>query len=158
MAKQLIFGEEARSAMKRGIDIMADIPASAAKVQHGGRGNGHLWRYMGKGIQKPEILQHGMIFRKTNLARNHDTIGLGLHAMKLDTAFPVGQFHPVESREKIEMPVGPADFAVGDCVQTDSLLLFHHIANAFILYRPQLRRADVAIVSILTRLFDGCRS
>ena len=61
-----------------GIGRLADGLAPAAEVHHRRRGDGHLRRDLGVGLQELEVLEHGMVGGKVELARDLQALGLGL--------------------------------------------------------------------------------
>ena len=73
----------------------------------------------------------------------------GIHDMLLDA---------VEAPEKIEMPPGTAEFAVGDRLQTDLFLFLDDTFDLAVLDRLQRRSIDLALGALLARLLQGGRS
>jgi hypothetical protein len=59
---------------------------------------------------------------RTELALHEGRLGLGLHARELDALGGLHHLHAVEPGEKIEMPIGTPEFAVGDGTQADLFL------------------------------------
>src|SRR5512135_1694431 len=81
------------------------------------------------------------------IARRHGSKGdTGVHHMLLDA---------VEAPEKIEMPPGAAEFAVGDRLQANLFLLLDDAANLAVLDFFQLLRRDLALGALFARLFQG---
>jgi hypothetical protein len=70
----------------------------------------------------------------------------------------IGDIDAVELFQKIDMEVGATELTIGDALETDFLLLFHHLADAFILNGPQLPGIAVAIGETLAHCRKTCRS
>src|SRR5262249_28049507 len=60
-------------------------------------------------------------------------------------------FDPVEPPEKIEVPPGAAELAVGDGLQPHLLLFLYGALDLAVLDRLELRRADLALRPLLAR-------
>ena len=82
------------------------------EMHHARRRDRHLRRDLGMRLQELEVLHHGVI-GKTDLAGDADALRLGLDALKLDAVVELVELDTVEHAEEIEVPVGPAEFAVG---------------------------------------------
>src|SRR5581483_8367293 len=94
-----------------GIDVGADRTASAAKMQHAGRRDGHLRGDAGSnmGRDEAEVIQH-RVAGKAELADDAQTLGLGLDAaFELDAVLGLEALDAVEAFEEIEMPHGAAE-------------------------------------------------
>src|ERR1019366_10213665 len=92
-----------------------------AIVQHRGAGDRHLGRAFRVGLEEFKMRDLGMLPR-AKFAFYKRGLRLRLHAGKLDALRGPDHFHAVESRKKIEMPVGAPELAVGDRAKTDFLL------------------------------------
>src|SRR5205807_8799553 len=71
------------------------------------------------------------------LALHERRLGLGGDAGKLD-ALGFDHLDAVEPRQEIEMPVGPAELAVGDAAQSDRFLLRDDLFDFLVLDRRAL--------------------
>ena len=71
----------------------------------------------------------------------------GIHAVALGA---------VEAPEKIEVPPGAAELAVGDGLQADLLLLLDDPLDLAILHRLEVGGADLALGALFPRLLQRC--
>ena len=91
---------------------------------------------------------------KSDLADHTDAFRLGLHALELDAVVGLVDFDPVEHPEKIEVPPGTAEFAVGGKFEPDLLLLLDDVFDRAILDRLELGGADRIGFALGARLFQ----
>src|SRR5581483_2068989 len=116
-----------------------------------------LRRTLRMGRAEPEMLDHGMAGKpdlasdlEPFIARGYRGKGnTAVHHMLLDT---------VEAPEKIEMPPGAAELAVGDRLQADLFLLFDHPLDLAILDLLQPGRRDFAPGTLLTGFLQRRRT
>src|SRR5690606_7794887 len=80
-----------------------------------------------------------------------DATRLGLHAAKLATLFGLVALDAVEALEKVEMPPGAAELAVGCRLQAGLLLSGDDLADLLVLDTPQFLRRDLAPGAPLAR-------
>ena len=103
------------------------------------------------------MLQHRMI-GKSELSDNAQALRLGLHAMELNALLGLEKLDPVEHAEKIEMPPGAAELAVGGELEPDLLLPGDDLFNLTILDGLELGRADRALFMFGARFLQGGRT
>src|SRR5215470_20209533 len=96
------------------------------------------------------MLDHRMA-RKSELAGDAHALVAGGDAGKCDAGIHDVAFDAVEAPEKIEMPPGPAELAVGDGLQPHLLLLLDQAFDLAVLDRLEFRRADLALRALLAR-------
>ena len=101
--------------------------------------------------------QHRMIGREIQLADDADRIIAGLHAGELDAVIGVIELAAGEMAEEIEMPPGPAKFAVGCELEADAGLLTDHLGDLVVLDLAQMVGGDLAFFQLRARGLDRCR-
>ena len=101
------------------IDIEAHGPSTAPEMQHRRRRNRHLRHSAGVVAQKAEVIDHRMR-RKSDLASNAQSLGLSLDAaLERDAMIRAERFNAIQPLQKIEVPHGAAEFAIGGAAQAD---------------------------------------
>jgi hypothetical protein len=80
---------------------------------------------------------------------------LGLHALELDTVIGIVQLDAVQHAEEIVVPPRAAEFAVGDRLQPDLLLLLDDLLDLAVFHLLQLRRGDLALFALGARFLHG---
>ena len=81
----------------------------------------------------------------------------GLHAGELDALVGVVEFATGEILEKIEMPPGAAEFAVGRELQAGRGLPVHDLFDLDILGLAQILGGDLALLELGARFLDARR-
>ena len=134
-----------------------DVVLGDAEMDGARSGNGDLRGHLGIGGDELVMLEHRMIRREVELAVDHRHIGGGGHAMELDAAaFPALDIEPVEHAHEIEMPPGPAEFAVGNGHKAGVFLHLNDAANGFVLDGVKLFGGHGLVLEMgLARLLDG---
>jgi hypothetical protein len=137
-----------------GVGVFADAGAPAAKVQHGGRGDGDLGR-MARADLALQVLEVGQLdvldvahlvdhahHRRRQLLR---AIGLtdGDRDVGLDAA---------DLLQKVDVEIGAAELAVGDALQAHVFLELHDLGDGLVFDRAQLLGRDVALGLLLAGL------
>src|ERR1039457_658792 len=117
------------------------------------RRDAHLRRHLGMRLQKLEVLDHRMV-GEADLSGDLDALHLGLHALELDAVVELVELNTVQHAEEIEMPPGTAEFAVGDELEPDLLLLLDDLLDLAVLYLFQLCGGNRALLALRARLFD----
>src|SRR5271169_3703821 len=105
-------------------------------MQHRWRGDRHLRRDMGDlgmFLQEPEMIEHRMVGGEIELADHPDGVVPGLYTGELDPSVGMKQFATRQLREKIKMPPGAAELAVGRELETDRGLLVHDLFDLEVL-------------------------
>ena len=74
------------------------------------------------------MLHHRML-READLAGDADALRLGLHALELDAVIELVELDAIEHAEKIEVPIGAPEFAVGGELEADLLLLLDDLLD-----------------------------
>ena len=116
------------------------------EVQHGGRGDGQLCGVAARDLlEATEVLEERVIWPKVNLAREAQLRALGLGALELHGP-GVGRdlLHAVERGEKVQVPHGAPELAVGDSAQAGVLLLLHELGDALVLNGRELGLVDLS--------------
>ena len=103
------------------------------------------------------MIQHRMVVGEIELADHADGVMPGLDAGELDAGLGVEQFAAGELGEKIEMPPGAAEFAVGRELQADRGLLVHDLFDLEVLGLAQILRRDLALLQLGARFLDARR-
>src|SRR5271166_2571983 len=109
------------------------------------------------GFQELEMVHHRVI-GEPELADDANTLCLGLHPAELDALIGLVELHPIEHAEKVEMPPGPAELAVGGKLEPDLLLFRDDLLDLTVLDRLELGRRDRALLPLGTGLLEGCGS
>ncbi len=81
---------------------------------------------------------HHRVIGEAELADDAKALCLGLHSLELDALIGLVQLHPIEHPEKIEMPPGTAELAVGRELEPDLFLLRDDFFDLTILDRLEL--------------------
>ena len=124
----------------RRIRLVADRRAGGAAVDRGRRGNGDLRRVFGVRGDELEMLDHRM-------RPGHAELAGDLHALvargdggERDAGVHHVLLGAIEAPEEIEMPPRAAEFAVGDRLQPDFLLLLDDALDLAVFYRLEFAR------------------
>src|SRR5215471_18586411 len=88
----------------------------------------------------------------TDHAQHHR---LGLRALEFDLALAEIGFDAVELAEKVVVPEGAAELAVGDGLQAHLFLLFDDGGDLAVFDRAQLVGADLATLALGARVLQG---
>ena len=103
------------------------------------------------------MIQHRMVVGEIELADDADGVMPGLHAGELDALVGVKQFAAGQIAEKIEMPPGAAEFAVGRELQADRGLPVHDLFDLHVLGLAQIVSRDLALLELGARFLDARR-
>ena len=134
--------------------LLADAGAAAAKVQHGRRGNGDLWRVACADLAFQEFEVGELnVFGVAHLAYH-------LHHGWCQLLASVWAFHgkrnadfnAAQLLQKIDMKVSAAEFAIGDALQANVFLEFDNFRDGLVLNTSQLFSREDAFCLLLTRL------
>src|SRR5262249_31849567 len=136
-----------------GIDALLDAVLGQTEMQHRRRGDGHLRRDLAVGFEKLEVRQHRMV-GKADLAHDAQPLRLGLHAAGLDALLGLADLDAVEHAEKVEVPPGAAELAVGRKLKAELLLLLDDLFDLAVLDGLELGRGDGALFALGARLFE----
>ena len=79
----------------------------------------------------------------------------GLDARELNAGLGVEELAAAELGQKIEMPPGAAEFAVGRELQADGRLLVHDLFDLEVLGLAQVLRRDLALLQLRARFLDA---
>ena len=101
-----------------------------------------------------EMLDHRMA-GKSELAGHPHALIARRDGGKCDPGIHVVALGAVEAPEKIEVPPGAAELAVGDGLQADVFLLLDDPLDLAILDRLEIGGADLALGAPLPRLLQG---
>ena len=137
-----------------GIEAHVGDFASTAIMQHRGRGDRHFGRAGRVGLQEAEVLDH-RVTGKFDLAGHAWCLRPGLHAGKLDALIGIDNADTVQLAEKIKMPPGAAEFAIGDGLQANVFLLFDQRPNFRVLNLPERCRIDLALFALCAGELEG---
>src|SRR6516225_1299141 len=140
-----------------GIDGLVDGGHHRAAVDRRRGRYGDLRRALGVRLHEFEMLDHRMA-GKSELAGDAHPLIAGGDAGKCNAGIHDVAFDAVETPEKIEMPPGPAELAVGDGLQSHFLLLLDHTFDLAVLDRLEIRRADLALRALLARRLQRRRA
>ncbi len=80
----------------------------------------------------------------------------GLHAVEQVSAVHLDMVYPLESPEKVQMPVASAELSVGDRAQSRRALLLDQPGNRFVFDPFELRVVDPAFRMGGSRCFQRC--
>src|ERR1700676_4920904 len=108
-------------------------------------------------LQEAEVIQHRMVVRKIELADDADGVMPGLHAGELDALVGMEQLAPREILEKIEMPPGAAEFAVGRELQAGRGLPGDDLFDLHVLGLAQILSRNLALLQFGARFLDARR-
>ena len=109
-------------------------------------------------LQEAEMIQHRMMVREVQPADHADGVVAGLHAGELDALVGMKQFAAGEIFEKIKMPPGAAEFAVGGEFQADLRLLVHHLLDLAVLDLAQVVGGDFTLLQSGAGFLDARRA
>ena len=112
-------------------------------------------RRVGMLLQEAEVIQHRMVVGEVELADHADGVMAGLDARELNTGLGVEELAAAELGQKIEMPPGAAEFAVGRELQADRSLLVHDLFDLEVLGLAQVLRRDLALLQLGARFLDA---
>ena len=101
-----------------------------------------------------EMLQHRMAGKRAELAGDPQHHWLGIWALELDLALAQIGFDAVEGTEKIVIPEGAAEFAVGDGLQPDLFLLPDDLLDLAVFHRFQRAGRDLPALAFRARLLQ----
>src|SRR5262249_41679737 len=136
-----------------GVNVLLDAVLGQTEMQHRRRRDGHLRRDFGVRLEKFEVLEHRML-GEADLADDAQPLRLGLHAAELDALLGLVDFDAVEHAEKVEMPPGAAQLAVGRQLKPEFLLLLDDLFDLAVLDRFELGRRDGALLALGARLLE----
>src|SRR5262249_2956162 len=140
-----------------GIGGLRDRARLETEVHHARARDRHLRRDPGVGLEKPEMLQHGVI-GEADLAGDANALGLGLHPLELDAVAELVDLDAVEHAEEIEMPPGAAKLAVGREVKPDFLLLPDDLLDLPVLDLLERGVTDRALLVLFARFLERRRA
>ncbi len=100
------------------------------------------------------MLDHRMV-GESDLAGDFDAFVARRHRGKGDAGVHDMALDAVEAPQEIEMPPRAAEFAVGDGLQANRLLLFDDVFDLAVLDRFELSGADLAFGAPLARCFSA---
>ena len=106
-------------------------------------------------LQEAEVIQHRMVVGEIELADHADGVMAGLDAGELNTGLGVEELAAGELGQKIEMPPGAAEFAVGRELQADRGLLVHDLFDLEVFGLAQILRRDLALLQPGARFLDA---
>src|SRR5262249_14191473 len=140
-----------------GINRLVDGSHHRAAVDRRGGRDRDFRRALGVRLHEFEMLDHRMT-GKSELAGDAHALVAGGDGGKCNAGIHAVAFDPVEAPEKIEVPPGAAELAVGDALQPHLLLLLDGALDLAVLDRLELRRADLALRALLARRLHLRRS
>src|SRR5262249_5088545 len=140
-----------------GIDALLDAVLGQTEMQHRRRGDGHLRRDLAVGFEKLEVRQHRMV-GKADLAHDAQPLRLGLHAAELDALLGLVNLDAVEHAEKVEVPPGAAELAVGCKLKAELLLFLDDLFDLTVLDRLELGGGDGALFALGARFLERRRA
>src|SRR6202043_3163394 len=123
-------------------------------VDRRGRRDGHLRRALCVLLEEFEMLEHRMAGKAELAADAHALIARG-HSGKGDAAVHLVALDAVAAPEKVEMPPGAAELAVGDGLQAGLLLLGDDRADLAVFHFLQRIGGDLAVGAALARFLQG---
>src|SRR4029453_17295817 len=138
------------------IDGLVDAVLGQTEMQNRRRGDGHLRHDLGVRLEKFEVLQHRMV-GEAELAYDAQALRLGLHATELDALPGLFDLNTVEPAEKVEVPPGAAELAVGRKLKAKLLLLLDDVLDLAILDRLGLAPGDGTLFALGARLLERRR-
>ena len=144
VVRETVLALRARVALDRAVGHLAAHAGN--EVQHGGRGDGQLCGVAARNLlETAEVLDERVIRPKVDLAREAQLRALGLGALELHGP-GVGRdlLHAVECGEKVQVPHGATELAVGDGAQAGGLLLLHELGDALVLDSRELGFVDLS--------------
>ena len=103
------------------------------------------------------MLQHRVV-GEPDLADDARALRPGLQALERDALLHDVTFGAVETPEKVEVPPGAAELAVGDGLEPHLFLLLDHALDLAVFDRLELGRADRALGALLARRLQGRRT
>jgi hypothetical protein len=101
------------------------------------------------------MLDHGMV-AEAELAGHAHALRPGLDAFELHALWQIHQLGAVESGEKIQMPPGAAEFAIGNGLQACLFLFLDNLLDLAIFDLLQIAGGDLGPLSPPAR-FPDCR-
>ena len=149
--------EIVEEAVEIGIDALLDAVLGEAEMQHRRRRDGHLRRDLGVGFEKLEVRQHRMV-GKADLAHDAQPLRLGLHAVELDALLGLVNLDAVEHPEKVEVPPGAAELAVGRKLKAELLLPLDDLLDLAVLDRLELDGGEGALFALGPRFLERRRA
>src|SRR5262249_21410071 len=135
------------------IDASVDRGRYGTPIGRRWRGYRYLRRAAGVRRDELEMLKHRMA-GKADLAGDLQALIACGHRGKGDAGVHHMLLDAVETPEKVEMPPGAAEFAVGDRLQTGLLLLPDDALDLAVLDFLQLCRRQLALGTLLARSFQ----
>ena len=136
-----------------GIDGPIDGRHHRAAIDRRGRRDGDLRHARGMRLHEFEMLDHGMA-GKAELAGNAHPLVASLDACECHAGVHDVAFHPIETPEKIEVPPGAAEFAVGHALKARLLLLLDGALDFAVLDDLEIRGGELALGALLPRCFQ----
>src|SRR6266702_2431111 len=127
-------------------------------MQHWRRRNAHLRRHLGVRLEKPEVLEHGMVRRGVELAGNAISLRPSRYPAKLDAMRQRDLLAADEPPAEVEVPPRAAISTVGRQLHPDLFLLLDDGLDLAILDRLEIGGGDLAIRSFGARTLDRCRA
>jgi hypothetical protein len=103
-----------------------------------------------------EVLEHGVVGRKADLAGDVHGVRLGRQALERHAGVFGDDLDAVEPAEEVEVPEGAAELAVGYGVQPDLLLAADRMEDRLVFDVPQCGGVDLAVLEAGTGLMNGC--
>jgi len=132
-----------------GIDAEIDHVPAAAVVQHAGPGERHLCHTAGVCRQEAKVLDHRMA-GKADLADDAQRLVDADAALEVHAGVELDRRDALKMFQKIEVPVSPAELAVGDRLQADRLLLADEGHDLAVLDRFERGVGDLRTFALLT--------
>src|SRR5262249_16732474 len=129
-------------AIELGIDRVIDRGLHRTAIDRRGRRDRDLGHALGMRRDELEMLDH-RVAGEPHLAGHAHALVARLHPGKGNAVIHDMALDPVEAPEKIEVPPGAAELAVGDRLEPDLLLLLDGALDLAVFYRLDLRRADL---------------
>src|SRR5712675_851995 len=109
-------------------------------------------------LQKSEMREHRMIVGEIELADHAHCLMPGLDTRKLNALLGVKQFAACQLAEKVKMPPGAAEFAVGRELQSDRGLPVHNLLDLHVLDLAQIAGGNLALLQLGARFLDARRA
>src|SRR5262249_2878556 len=134
--------------------------AAVAKMQRGGRRDGHLRRRLAVLLHEPEMLEHGVSGKAAELARHpqHHRLRLRPGPLEPDLALALIGLDPVQLAEKVVVPEAAAELAVGDRLEPHMPLLADDLLDLAVLDLLQLLGRDLAFLAARARRLERLRA
>ena len=137
-----------------GIRFAADRVASTAEVQHGRRRYGDFRRTLGHRPQKIEVVHLNRLdvtHRRRDVHDRRREIDAAAGAVEADGDATLG-LDAGKLLQKIDVEVGPPEFAVGNALEAETFLKADDVANGRVFHLAQLRPRNLALAVSLARI------